>query len=146
MYLHGVQMALLQHSSLYESIASSLHRAQKNDFGKALLGKELSRSAHNPFAQLRSNIQRKILQLAGERRRFGVGSHGEVVCELQAATGYSGHVPRLGFCGCNYSIWAQGKARIGTANESPGAIPMGARLQLSQPRRQYAEQMSRTEI
>lgn len=73
-------MALLQHNSLYESIASSLHRAQKNDFGKALLGKELLQSARDPYMQLQSHIQCEVLELVGERRRFRVGSHGELVC------------------------------------------------------------------
>jgi hypothetical protein len=39
--LHGVQMALLQHSSLYASRASALQRAQKKALGKTVVGREL---------------------------------------------------------------------------------------------------------
>jgi hypothetical protein len=38
---HGVQMALLQHSSLYASRASALQRAQKKALGKTVVGREL---------------------------------------------------------------------------------------------------------
>lgn len=48
-YVHVAQMALLQHSSLYESIASSLHKAQKKAFGKTLVGKELFMSARDNY-------------------------------------------------------------------------------------------------
>lgn len=48
--VHGVQIALLQHSNLYESMASSLHSAQKKALGKTLVGRELYKSArHSPM-------------------------------------------------------------------------------------------------
>ena len=39
--LHGVQIALLQHSSLYASRARALQRAQKKALGKTVVGREL---------------------------------------------------------------------------------------------------------
>jgi hypothetical protein len=50
-------MALLQHNSLYESIASSLQRAQKKALGKTLVGKELRKSARDASEQLINSIQ-----------------------------------------------------------------------------------------
>jgi hypothetical protein len=42
---HDGQMALLQHSSLYESMASWLSSAQKKFFGNTVVGRVLPRSA-----------------------------------------------------------------------------------------------------
>lgn len=40
-YTHGEHMDFAQQISLYESNASSLHRAQKKFFGKAVVGSDL---------------------------------------------------------------------------------------------------------
>ena len=78
-YIQGVQIALLQHNSLYESIASSLHRAQKKALGKTLVGRELYMSARDACDQLVHRIQSKLLQVIGERRRLWIGGHDGVV-------------------------------------------------------------------
>jgi hypothetical protein len=79
-----VHIALLQHSSLYESIASSLHKAQKKAFGNALVGKELVISACGRHRKSDPDIQRKLLQVVGKRRRFRIGGHDQVVCRGSA--------------------------------------------------------------
>lgn len=86
LYVHVAHIALLQHSSLYESIASSAHKAQKKALGNTLVGKELCILASAYKLQNVYNIQSKLFQIIGERRRLRIGSHDKVVCEL----------PRLG--------------------------------------------------
>ena len=81
LYIHGVHIALLQHSNLYESIASSLHKAQKKAFGNAFVGKELIISACDRHRKKGSDIQRKLLQVVGERRRFRIGGHDQACAE-----------------------------------------------------------------
>ena len=79
-HIHAVHIALLQHSSLYESIASSLHKAQKKALGKTLVGRELCMSAHDQWMQAVANIQGELFQIIGERRQLRIGGHNEVAC------------------------------------------------------------------
>lgn len=78
-HVHVVQMALLQHNSLYESIASSLHRAQKKALGKTLVDKDLSTSARDPHDRFVYCVHSKLFQVIGKRHRLWIGGHDEVV-------------------------------------------------------------------
>jgi hypothetical protein len=79
-HVHVAHIALLQHSNLYESIASSLHKAQKKALGNTLVGKELCILVRACKLQNVYNIQSEFFQIIGERRRLRIGGHIEVVC------------------------------------------------------------------
>jgi hypothetical protein len=78
---HGGQMALLQHRSLYESMASWPSSAQKKFFGKTVVGRVLRMSALCRRGAFGWYAQCKLLQVVGKRRRLGVCcgvGHGEL--------------------------------------------------------------------
>jgi hypothetical protein len=73
-------MALLQHSSLYESMASWLSSAQKKVFGNTAVGRVLRMSAFCWLFAVWWCAQCKLLQVVGKRRCLGVCcgvGHGE---------------------------------------------------------------------
>ena len=87
LYIHVVQIALLQHSSLYESTASSLHKAQKKALGKTLVGKELQKLVGDVNGQRVHDLQSEFFQIIGERRHLWVGGHDEVMCKSSSTRG-----------------------------------------------------------